>query len=166
MQKRSLELTKAISPVKVYDAIPAGFTPQMEIAAVYVSVDEKILLLQLSDHKPEKGLWGLPAGKLETREGPLQAAKRELFEETGINIESERLFQSLGALYFRKPEVDYVCHLFGVNLSDIPPVCLSHEHCSYVWVSREEAEVLPLMNGGKEALDFYYHILRTWSGKG
>ena len=146
------------SNISVYDKMPEQFFPQVEVAAIYVNVDDKILLLQLANHKQEKGSWGVPAGKLEVHEKPLQAAKRELFEETGINIESEDAFQSLGTLYIRKPELDYVYHLFGIRLGVIPSLSLSDEHCSYVWVSKEEAEALPLMNGAKQALDAYYQV--------
>ena len=97
----------------------------------------------------------VPAGKLEPREEPLQAAKRELFEETGICIEPNR-FQTFGALYIRKPELDYIYHLFGVQLNTMPALALSAEHCSHAWVSREEAETFPLMNGAKQVLNIYY----------
>jgi len=143
------------SDTKVYDKIPNGFSPQVEVAAIYVNVDGKILLLQLADHKHEKGAWGVPAGKLEKHEEPLQGAKRELFEETGINIELQDL-QTLGALYIRKPGLDYTYHLFSLTLNVMPILSLSAEHCSHVWASREQALSLPLMNGAGHALDTYY----------
>lgn len=37
----------------------------------------------MSTHLPN--LWGFPGGKIETRESPLEAAKRELQEETGLH---------------------------------------------------------------------------------
>jgi phosphatase NudJ len=141
---------------KVYSEIPEGFSPQVEVAAIYVNLDGKILLLQLAAHKQESGCWGVPAGKLEMNEQPLHAAKRELFEETSIDCELEA-FQTLGALYIRKPEIDYVYHLFGLHLDTLPSLSLSAEHCTHVWVSKEEARSLPLMNGAMLALDAYYH---------
>lgn len=147
--------------IQVYDKLPAGFLPQMEVASIYVQVDNRILLLRLADHKHESGAWGVPAGKLEAHEMPVQAAKRELLEETGINIESEAAFQSLGVLYIRKPHVDYVYHLFGIQLHSTPLITLSTEHTSHAWVSRKEAEALPLMNGAEYALDAYYQKINT-----
>lgn len=143
---------------KVYKEIPEEFSPKVEVAAIYVAVEGKLLLLQLSDDKSERGAWGVPAGKIEIGEQPLHGAKRELFEETSINI-SENSFTPLGTLYIRKPEIDYAYHLFGIDLNRLPDVHLSSEHCAYRWVSKEEAENLPLMKGAKPALEAYYQAL-------
>ena len=54
-------------------------------SAVMMAVDEKkrILLVRQYRLPAEKRLWELPAGRLDPGEKPLQAAKRELKEETG-----------------------------------------------------------------------------------
>ncbi len=54
-------------------------------SAVMMAVDEKrrILLVRQYRLPAEKYLWELPAGRLDPGEKPLQAAKRELVEETG-----------------------------------------------------------------------------------
>jgi ADP-ribose pyrophosphatase len=50
-----------------------------------MAVDEKkrVLLVRQYRLPAEKNLWELPAGRLDPGEKPLQAAKRELIEETG-----------------------------------------------------------------------------------
>jgi ADP-ribose pyrophosphatase len=54
-------------------------------SAVMMAVDEKkrILLVRQYRLPAERYLWELPAGRLDPGEKPLQAAKRELVEETG-----------------------------------------------------------------------------------
>jgi ADP-ribose pyrophosphatase len=54
-------------------------------SAVMMAVDEKerILLVKQFRLPAEKDLWELPAGRIDAGETPLQAAKRELREETG-----------------------------------------------------------------------------------
>jgi ADP-ribose pyrophosphatase len=54
-------------------------------SAVMMAVDDKkrILLVRQFRLPAGKELWELPAGKLDEGEKPLQAAKRELVEETG-----------------------------------------------------------------------------------
>lgn len=137
---------------KVLEQKPTDFSPSVEVAAVYVNVNGKLLLLELSSEKQEKGSFGVPAGKLDKGEDPLKGAKRELFEETGIATEQ---IEPLGQLYIRKPEMDYIYHVFSVHLSEYPNVHLSSEHSAFVWVSIPQAKQLPLMKGALPALDYY-----------
>ena len=144
----------------VHERKPKGFEPQVQVVACYIEIDDKLLLLQLSPRKSESGAWGVPAGKLEKNETLESAAKRELFEETGISIEKYSQVQSLGALYIRKPEVDYTFHLFRIHLDQVPTVYLSDEHQNYRWATSEDIEEMPLMEGAREALQYYRAALR------
>lgn len=48
------------------------------------------LLLQLRDHEPgiyRPGVWAVPGGAIEDNESPLEAALREVLEETGQRVE-------------------------------------------------------------------------------
>lgn len=142
----------------VYEKAPEDFQPQVHVAACYVEVDSQLLLLQRSPTKSEGGLWGVPAGKIEENELYVNGAKRELFEETGI-IAKDKDLEKLRTIYFRKPEIDFVYHLFYVSLSAKPAIQLSSEHSDYLWVSAETCQNLPLMAGAKEALDAYQDAL-------
>lgn len=141
-----------MSQIQIYEKKPEEFAPQVEVAACYVEVDDKLLLLQLASGKEEAGKWGVPAGKLEKGEAPERAAARELFEETGIVVGA---LSQMGSLYIRKPQIDYVYHLFRVCLEQIPAVCLSREHQTYKWASSRDLEEMPLMAGAREALSHY-----------
>lgn len=55
-------------------------------AAVILEQDNKLLLLQRA-HEPWVGSWMIPAGYVEADEDPKDAAKREVFEETGLDVE-------------------------------------------------------------------------------
>jgi ADP-ribose pyrophosphatase len=59
-------------------------------SAVMMAVDEKkrILLVRQYRLPADKYLWELPAGKLDEGENSLQAAKRELIEETGYKAKT------------------------------------------------------------------------------
>jgi ADP-ribose pyrophosphatase len=68
----------------------SGFKIQRSVvrhagSAVMMAVDERkrILLVRQYRLPAEKDLWELPAGRLDPGEKPLQAARRELGEETG-----------------------------------------------------------------------------------
>lgn len=69
---------------------PDGFTIERDIvrhsgSAVMMAVDDKrrILLVRQYRLPARANLWELPAGRLDPGEKPLDAAKRELREETG-----------------------------------------------------------------------------------
>jgi 8-oxo-dGTP diphosphatase len=59
--------------------------PQFPVGAnVFVIQAGKLLLGKRKDANYHDGEWGLPGGHLEHREKIIDAAKRELFEETGL----------------------------------------------------------------------------------
>ncbi len=69
---------------------PSGFQIHRMIvrhpgSAVMMPVDQKsrVLLVRQFRLPAQRDLWELPAGRLDPGESPLQAAKRELREETG-----------------------------------------------------------------------------------
>ena len=65
-------------------------------SAVMMAVDEKkrVLLVRQFRLPAGKELWELPAGRLDPGEKPLQAAKRELIEETGYRAKKWRKLAS------------------------------------------------------------------------
>ena len=67
--------------------------------------DNNTILLVKRAFEPGKGLWGLPGGFIELNEGPEEAAKRELFEETGLQGTVMRI-------------IGFSCH-FGTIFGDI-----------------------------------------------
>ncbi len=140
--------------IELYQTKPQGFKAAVEVSACYLEIDGQLLLLQCSSSKPEPGKWGVPAGKLEIGETPTQAAKRELYEETGILVENSDL-RAIGSLYIRKPNMDYVYHLFQITLKVKPEIRLSSEHLNYLWASQQTMETLPLMAGALEAIQKY-----------
>jgi ADP-ribose pyrophosphatase YjhB (NUDIX family) len=49
------------------------------------------ILLVLRNREPGRGQWSLPGGFVENGESPLEAARRELKEETGLNCSGPQL---------------------------------------------------------------------------
>lgn len=141
--------------VEVSDQKLTDFRPTMKASACYLEVDGQILLIQQEKGKTDEGMWGVPAGKLETDETPEAAARRELFEETGIQISSAFRIVYLETLYIRKPDLDYIYYMFKVHLDKRPSIELSVEHSNYRWADSNDLRSLPLRPGVKEALEYY-----------
>src|SRR5271154_3240184 len=82
---------------------PDGFKIKRAIvhhggSAVMMPVDDKerILLVRQYRLPAKQYLWELPAGRLDAGETPLQAARRELIEETGYRAKK---WSKLGMFY-------------------------------------------------------------------
>ncbi|TDF89720.1 NUDIX domain-containing protein [Paenibacillus piri] len=81
--------------------------------------------------KTDNGLWGLPGGLMELGETLEEVAKRELFEETGLNAKSLELFHIFSGkdLYYQYPNGDEVYNVVSAYL------------CSdYVGVPKEDGD--------------------------
>lgn len=64
----------------------------LDIVVVFCLFEDKILLLKRAANKPEGLKWTAPSGKKDLGETVPQAAIRELYEETGIQVsEAETL---------------------------------------------------------------------------
>ncbi len=62
--------------------------PDVGVSSIVVLDEQFRVLLVLENIPPKKGLWNTPSGRIEDGEFPIQTAKRELFEETGLqNLE-------------------------------------------------------------------------------
>jgi len=149
--------------VEVHEIKPEKFSPRVEVAACYVESDERLLLLLNAPGDAEAGSWGVPAGKLKPGETAWECAARELFEETGIAVDLSKI-QSLGSLFIRKPDIDYVFHMFRIKVDTRQAVRLSSEHQSYRWVTAKEIVHLPLMAGGREAYERYRSLTKKREG--
>jgi ADP-ribose pyrophosphatase len=95
ISSKELLKTKIFTVVEEVANDPGGFEIKRAIichsgSAVMMAVDEKdrILLVKQFRLPAEKELWELPAGRLDPGESPLQAAKRELREETGCRAKN------------------------------------------------------------------------------
>ncbi|MFC4291856.1 8-oxo-dGTP diphosphatase MutT [Sphingorhabdus arenilitoris] len=61
------------------------------VAAALVNQVNEILVQKRPEGKPMAGLWEFPGGKVEQNENPESALVRELHEELGITIHSEKM---------------------------------------------------------------------------
>lgn len=126
----------------LYSSQPEIFYPKFEVASCFCELDGKILLLRRSDTSPQPDTWGMVAGKVEDGESPLQAVKRELKEETGIEADSNA-FKLVQKTYIKFPEYDYIYYIYRMVLQGKPDIRLDpHEHKEYLWITPHDALML------------------------
>jgi 8-oxo-dGTP diphosphatase len=140
----------------VFQEPPENFNPKLEVAACFITVDENVLFMKRQPHRSEPSKWGIPGGKVEKGETAHQAVRREIKEETGLDLPHD--VKHLGTVYIRYPEVDFIYHMYGHDLNDYPakieidPV----EHEEYQWMTLGDALKLPLIRGEDECIYLVY----------
>jgi 8-oxo-dGTP diphosphatase len=80
------------------------------VSAIVVD-DEGHVLLARRAFEPDAGLWDTPGGFLEEGEEPVEALKRELFEETGLEVKPKRFLGAYLDTYGEGPAVSSVLNL-------------------------------------------------------
>jgi 8-oxo-dGTP pyrophosphatase MutT (NUDIX family)/RimJ/RimL family protein N-acetyltransferase len=143
-------MSKAI-PCQSFKEPPSDFHPKLETAACYCIFQGRQLLLHRHPSRSQGLTWGTVAGKLEKGETALEAIVRELHEEAHIDVNPEEL-TSLGKLYLRHHDLDYIYHLFTKEFAVKPSVKLNDEHIDFGWFTLSEMLDLPLIGGGGEAM--------------
>jgi ADP-ribose pyrophosphatase len=118
-------------------------------SAVMLAMDEKkrILLVRQYRLPAAKYLWELPAGKLDPDEKPLQAAKRELAEETGYKAKK---WEKLVSFFVSPGYVEERMTIFrATNLTAGEASPMDDERIESRWFTRKE--IAEMIQSGKIA---------------
>ncbi len=111
-----------------------------EVVSSVVSKEGKCILeKRFDDSHSYPGCWSLVAGKIEDGETPVEAAKREILEETGIKVGEPK--GSMDPLYVREGKVLFKVFPFHFDSEGQEPA-LNDENERYMWASVEDAEKL------------------------
>lgn len=109
--------------------------------------DLQVLIMERAD---KAGFWQSVTGSVEGDETPLQAAIREVLEETGLDAaqydlqdwQASNVYEIYPHWRYRYAPgvVENTEHLFGLELPEILPIKLApDEHVRYEWVDWREA---------------------------
>ena len=111
-------------------------------SAVMMAVDEKkrILLVRQYRLPAERYLWELPAGRLDPGETPLQAAKRELKEETGCSARKWTKLTSFWASPGYVQERMTIYRAEELTQGDATP--MDDERIETRWFTRKEVDAM------------------------
>ena len=110
----------------------------IEVVGAIIKDGNRHLVGQRAANKSQGGLWEFMGGKIEPGETPEQALARECREELDLEIENERIIDSVVHEYPEKT--------IRLTLIECTPKVGSiphpNEHQDIRWVTREEMEVL------------------------
>ncbi|WP_394781352.1 bifunctional nicotinamide-nucleotide adenylyltransferase/Nudix hydroxylase [Undibacterium sp.] len=156
------ELVREYAMLKEYKASWSGtpYAPIFSTVDAVVKTAGHVLLIKRKNH-PGLGLWALPGGYVEPRERLLQAAIRELEEETTLGVLSNTLPDALVAVeVFDHPDRSLRgrsithAHFFDLKSEQLPEVEAGDDAASASWVPVQQL-------AGMEELFFddHFHIL-------
>lgn len=113
-------------------------SPIVGVGAVILH-EGRVLLIQRGQ-EPLKGEWSLPGGALELGETLQQGIRREVLEETGLEVEPLTIVEVFDRIVrddkdeiqYHYVLVDFLCRVRGGSL------CCASDAADARWVSREE----------------------------
>ena len=120
------------------------------------SQDRLLLLLRNNETSLGPNKWGLPAGKIESKETPAQAAQRERIEEIGSDHKVQ-LVRYIGPVMDSFYGGKYEVHLFQFAW-ERGQIILNFEHKDSAWVAKEEIANMDVMLGIEENIA----MLKIW----
>lgn len=143
ISSREVFKSKLFSVVEEVAHDPDGFEIHRSIvrhpgSAVMMAVDGKnrVLLVRQFRLPAEQYLWELPAGRLDPGEAPLEAAKRELREETGYKAQN---WTSLAEFWASPGYVAEKMHIFlATGLTEGEKEPMEDERIEVEWFSADD----------------------------
>lgn len=110
------------------------------IIAFYIDKTESNSVIKYLVLNAHSGYWDFPKGKIEDNEELIDTAKRELFEEAGIEVEIIPGFQEQITYMFRDKDKELVSKkvVYFLGKAKSHQVTISFEHIDFKWLSFEE----------------------------
>lgn len=116
MKRLLSELTKTYSngisdqEISLYFDSDVGYvTPKVDVRSVVFNDQDKLLLVK----EKNEGTWSLPGGWADVGYSPSEIAKKETFEESGLDVRPISLFKVVDKAKHSYPKsLDYVYKLF------------------------------------------------------
>lgn len=122
--------------------------PFLGVGALIFDEARNILLVERGS-EPMKGYWSIPGGILETGERLEAGVRREVMEETGLEVEALSMFEIFeriipddqGAIEYHYVLVDYLCRPSGGRLAPATDVSRAE------WVSEQNLHSYRITEG-------------------
>ena len=135
-------------------------TPVVGVGAVVVRDDRAVVIRRR--HDPHKGQWSLPGGRLELGESLVEAVRRELQEETGLDVQVgpvlevfEWIERATDGIRHHFVIVDYLCTCRGGTL------CAGDDAADAAWVREDDLERYDMSETAKTVIRKGLNVARA-----
>jgi phosphoglycolate phosphatase len=126
------------------DGVPAlPVYPVVTVGAVIFNEAGQVLLVRTDKWS---GLWGIPGGKIKFGEPAVTALRREIKEETNLDITDIEFVLVQESIHSREfyRDAHFILLNYTCRCAGLPQVTLNSESCEHRWVQPEEALHLSL----------------------
>ena len=112
---------------------------------ILISDEQGRILLMLRENQPEQGKWWFPGGRIHFGETRLDAARRKVKEECGLDV-SDLIEVATFDLFFKTADMNYhdVTILFKTVVSSKSEITTDNQARDYGWFSPEQCAALDL----------------------
>ncbi|MBI4363263.1 MAG: NUDIX domain-containing protein [Candidatus Doudnabacteria bacterium] len=118
------------------------FSQTFAVVGAILEKDGKILFIKEADPTPDQGKWSHPAGWIDPGENPIEAAKREVKEESGYDFEPTALLGIYSLVRKDRtdklPDVPHAIKLLFVGTISDQQSELASDSAETKWFSPEE----------------------------
>lgn len=140
---------------------PKSHVSLVHVAACFLENSGSFLFLKRSSHEESPGTWCVPGGKLKKGERPIDGARRELFEETQIQVKELNFIHTVFIESCAEKAVGFDMHIFYAPVDAQLAPTLNSEHTDFKWMGAEEAKAFPLISGDPTHLDVYMELIHS-----
>lgn len=119
----------------------------------FIVKNNKVLLVKRAN-EPNKGKWSIPGGVVKLGESLIDALKREIFEETGLEIEaldvacvSEEIVRDNTGIKFHYVIIDFFAKVVGGELR------VGSDAEDAKWISFDELDEVEIVDFVKKLID-------------
>lgn len=119
-----------------------------------IILDEGRVLIIKRAFEPSKGRWSIPGGVVELGEKVRDAAKREVHEELGLEVEIKDVVDVLDNVVYEGERIKY--HFVLVDFWAVVKggqLRLSHECLDAQWIRRDELDDYDVTKGARRAIE-------------
>jgi len=108
-------------------------------AKAFIVDSNKLFIIKRSPDDIQKpNIWEIPGGRLEPGEDPFEGLKREIKEETNLDIE---VLHPLSVRHFTRDDKQKITMIvFLCELTKKTKIKLSKEHINYEWIEVKKAK--------------------------
>lgn len=104
----------------------------------FIIMGNKLLILKRHSKDVQKpGIWEIPGGRLELGENPFDGLRREVKEETGLDI---AIVYPLNVRHFKREDGQTITMIIFYCKSEEEKVILSEEHTDFEWIKLVESK--------------------------